>query len=181
MRTPEETARLANGVAVTPDHPRSKIEVEARCGGLGVFGWPDYEVWLYDNWERRRHRLLANPARDAVLFLAADLAEARAEAKKLLEAETQRRCELGAAYHEEARRHADTESELAEARAEVAALREVASLVREWQAAKDIEHRADTDYRNSATPYIVFEDAKIARQAIEARLLAAVIPEVDRG
>lgn len=176
-----------------------------------------------------------------------------ADALAALEHETQRRCELGAAYHEEARRHADTESDLAEARAalavrksaweqvadtehrlrrecedtidtlraevaalreqiaddgrvvtenydviaaacgvpewdypgqvvrdvqilaaEVAALREVAGLVREWQAAEAaLRLAADDPWRIGG--------AVAAVEAIEARLLAATLPEVSRG
>lgn len=79
-------------------------------------------------------------------------------------------------------------ADLAEARAEVAALREVVALVAEWQAAKvaEIEAKAlihdisrldeslNADCRRETA-------ARNSRQAIEARLLAAVIPEVSRG
>ena len=161
MRTPEEAARLASGVTVeTPS-------------GVGTIS-PKVIQWG----ERRILSHAVMPGIDkeeALVCLAADLAEARAA----LEVETGWRCQASDAYRDSTRRHADTESKLAEARAEVAALREVAGLVREWQAAK----RAST-----CSPKAGFTqswlDLKVAndeREAIESRLLATTLPEVSRG
>lgn len=66
-------------------------------------------------------------------------------------------------------------ADLAEARAEVAALREVAALVREWQAAKrDLRAAVNVHGENSYAWHTV---TRVVLE-IESRLLAAALPEV---
>ncbi len=142
MRTPEETARLANGVTVETPSGAGTITPK-------VIEWGERRILS--------HAVMPGiDKEEALVCLAADRAEARAEVARVTE-------------------DRDLYQELAgELQAEVAALREVAGLVREWQAAEAaLRLAADDPWRIGG--------AVAAVEAIEARLLAATLPEVRRG
>lgn len=132
MRTPEETARLANGVTV----PVAQLGGDCRLG---------------TGWNLTNDRLL--------LYVTGPQGWTLGDAAREEDDMAQLTVALAA--------------DLAEARAEVAALREVAALVREWQAAK----RASTITDGSGQSWDDLRIANDEREAIEARLLAATLPE----
>lgn len=130
MRTPEETARLANGLKFDSHHedgePGYIVLCHVGCSGRLIVEGPccadDEDDWMHP-----------------FAHLAADLAEARAE---------------------------------------VAAMRQHVELLAEWQAAKQAEEQllrlqTTAEFGELATARRAWEAAAVAREAIEERMLAA--------
>jgi hypothetical protein len=132
----------------------------------------------YDKESDLRARPEAWTAREVVL-LAATLA-ARDERVRELEAEVAEWQSRAKELLEDGCRGSDLNTRLCEQiaglDAEVAALREVAGLVREWQAAK----RAEDETLGSSVGG-AFKAAISVTNAIESSLLAAALPEASHG
>lgn len=182
MRAPEETARLANGVTVeTPSYGSWGIRCDYEEGDTLRASLTQNVSSGEQEWSLSDDDSDAVPD-EVVLTIAADLAEAQAA----LEVETQWRCHASDAYHEAARRLANTESDLSEARAEVAALRWHVALMREWQAAKRARDdswsaylacEAGTDQEEAAIE--AHETNRVRFCEVQDRMLAAVLPSEE--
>ncbi len=211
MRTPEETARLANGVTVETPSGAGTITPK-------VIEWGERRILS--------HAVMPGiDKEEALVCLAADLAEARAEvaASKadaagwehqmdmavqradqlsaevgMLEAEVAalredrdrfamlRCCEMDGAMVTALGINPPGEDAVANWRAVCDAaeqMAEVAGLVREWQAAMAERSRTFEAATDTIDPGAMAEHeaAEVAVEDIEARLLAATLPEVSRG